>query len=211
MGGSDCERGCQCGTREWTAQQRKSSRLNRESPHEAASDSSELEAAGRCSALVERGRADRDVRCGNDDGDPLRRCGKRHRQRCRKQRRATRQQLAFEAGIAGRPLERRVLCALDLRAEMVELVTNAFLLHEQQEKRQQRHQDDAVAWNAAKHDAKVNWRACAWQIGRMVEWLAARKRKPHEAPRGATTDSPFSTIVRISASELLRLVFGDGV
>lgn len=58
-----------------------------------------------------------------------------------------------------------MLIALELRTDMVEGMPDALLLQKQQEQRQQRCQDNAMPGNAARHEAQINGRDCAWQSG----------------------------------------------
>lgn len=84
-----------------------------------------------------------------------------------------------------------MLGALELGAKMVELVPDAFLLQEQQEQRQQPDQDDPVAWNSAKHEAKVNGRERAWQIGQTAECLPHANACSARRRSGLQPDAPI--------------------
>src|SRR6185437_507850 len=131
----------------------------------ATDDLRQREDAGWRSAFVIRRGGDARARDGRDNDD---RCGdidELRGRRCRYRRRAGGQQLAFDADIAGGPLERRMLGSLELGADMLERVADAFLLHEQQEERQQARQEAAI------HAREINGEYAVWQIGRMADAL----------------------------------------
>ena len=105
-----------------------------------------LEDDGRGPALVIRWRGCGDRHEWRGYRNPRRGLRKRYRMRRRNRARASGKQPAFGTGVAGGTLERGMLDALQLRAEVIERVSQPFVLHQQQEHRQQARQDTALHW-----------------------------------------------------------------